>query len=289
MQLLETHQVVSMAQDSRLSDYLVGVFDHLPSRKSVKKALKRGEIRVNDREETSAYWVKEGDRIQLFEGIVKKSVFQLKVPVVYEDDFLALVFKPGGLKTSGSAFRTLENALPFFLRPSTQSDAWRWPRPVHRLDAPTCGLLLIAKTATTGISLAAQFKEKKVKKEYVAVVVGQTPAAGMMDTPVDGKPAKTIFETVRVAPDPKSTFLSLVKVIPETGRTHQIRRHFQQLGNPVHGDKIYGFPDKIFRGKGLFLCATRLQFFHPATGDWMDFSVNYPPKFDNVLNKASRL
>ncbi len=286
MQLLESHTVLEN-EGLRLSDYAVGIFMHLSSRKAVKKAIKRGTVFVNGQAQQTAYRVQKGDVIELKESMVEKPVFPLKLEVLMEDDHLAVIFKPGGIVTSGNQFRTLENALPFALKQSIAPDAWQRPRPVHRLDGPTCGLLMVAKTARAGVALSEMFQNGLIKKEYHAVVVGQTPSSGQIDMPISGKRAITNFETVQIASNAKCGNLSLLRIKPETGRTHQIRIHLASQGFPVHGDKIYGLEGLIFKGKGLFLCASKLSLTHPITGETLVVKTKLPPKFYKAVGIIS--
>ena len=166
MLVLNTHTVSSLAKPARLSDYAVGIFEtHLPSRKSVKKAILKGALIVNGQVGMTATWINTGDQIELIAiDEPTAQVFEFKLKVVYEDDYLALINKPGGIPIHGHQLRTLTNALPYNLKFSSQQDALVSMRPVHRLDAATCGLLLVAKTKQAQIELSRQFQEKKVRK-----------------------------------------------------------------------------------------------------------------------------
>lgn len=105
-------------------------------------------------------------------------VFELSFPVYFEDDHCAVIEKPPGYRVNGNLFRTIENALRYNLTPSTEEDALLKPRPVHRLDKATGGLLLVAKTSRSMISLSAQFHAGTVLKAYEALVAGDPGDGG---------------------------------------------------------------------------------------------------------------
>ncbi|MEL7121358.1 MAG: pseudouridine synthase, partial [Bacteroidota bacterium] len=183
MLVLDTHIVGLLTHPVRLSDYAIGIFDaHLPSRKSVKKAILKGALIVNGEVGMTATWITTGDQIELIAiDEPTAQVFELDLEVIYEDDYLALINKPGGIPIHGHQLRTLTNALPYNIKYSTQKDALASMRPVHRLDAATCGLLLVAKTKRTQIDLSRQFQEKKVSKVYTALVCGKLENNGSIE------------------------------------------------------------------------------------------------------------
>jgi len=276
---LPTHQIIKLIRPARLPDYLQGLFDELPTRSSIKKAIKRQQIKVNGQYQPSGYWVQINDIITYQPpALVPKKILELSLPVLYEDDYLAIIQKPPGISVSGNQFYTIQNALPFNLKVSTQKDAIR-PLPVHRLDNPTSGLLLIAKTKQTRIELGELFLRKQITKQYHAVVIGKTQKKGLISTPIDQKEAQTFFQQVHVVPSFKSKYLSLVLLTPKTGRTHQLRIHLASIGHPILGDKRYGIEGLILKQKGLFLCATHLSFIHPILHQKIEVTIPIPYKF----------
>ncbi|RMG81573.1 MAG: RluA family pseudouridine synthase, partial [Bacteroidetes bacterium] len=280
MEILETHLVPPNTDRVRLSDYLPRVFVSIPSRKGLKKAIKRGQVWVDGAPAETGRWVVPGQKIELIApDLPPPRIYHMALPVVYEDEHLAVVNKPGGISVSGNKFRTLQNALPAHLTPSTRPDALKKMLPVHRLDAPTCGLLLVAKTISARINLGQAFENQTVKKRYRAVTIGEMPASGVLDSPIDGKPARTRFERVSAVRSLKNGWLSTVDLFPETGRTHQLRIHLAQAGYPILGDKLYGPEGLILKGKGLFLCAVELAFLHPFSGEMLRLAIAPPPKF----------
>lgn len=267
--------------EERLSDYAVGLFEKLPTRKSVKKAIKRGEIKVDQQPGISGLWVKPGMRIEYLPAPANRKIFELPLEIVYEDDFLSVVIKPSGIATSGNQFRTLENALPFTLKPSLRAGAYEFPKPVHRLDRATSGLVLIAKTPKVRAKLGQMLENKSVSKHYLAIVSGCVENKnGTIDKPVDEKPAKTTFKVLRQSTDERYTLLELS---PLTGRTHQLRIHCATKGWPILGDRAYG--DGKGPGKGLFLCAVALSFQHPETNKPLSLQIDMPRKFVRFIEK----
>lgn len=270
--IIERHTVPVGIEKERLSDYLVGIFSHLPSRKSVKKAIDNKQVLVNGNRASTGLWVQPGMQIELLPK-VKKPVYELNIPVVYEDEHLAIVNKPAGLATSGNDFKTLENTLSFNLKVVNGFQ----PQPVHRLDRATSGLLIVAKSAKSRILLGEMLADRKVKKLYHAIVHGNIEIPHKIDTPIDGKPATTVI--LDVMPTSKQQF-KLLKLSPHTGRTHQLRIHCARSGFPIVGDTLYG--DHSI-GKGLLLCATQLSFIHPINDTTIDVSIPLPRKFQKLL------
>lgn len=269
------------ANKQRLSDYAVGIFENLPSRKSVKKAIKRGDIQVNNQVGTSGLWVQPGMQIELRSKSSSKKVYEFNLSVIYEDEFLAIVNKLAGLTTSGNQFKTLENALPFNIRKSNRSGAFDFPRPVHRLDRATSGLVLIAKTTKARARLGQMLESKLIAKKYQAIVCGTVEKdEGHIELSVADKSAKSTFKVLKRSGDNCYTFMELS---PLTGRTHQLRIHCATQGWPILGDNQYS--DGKGPGKGLFLSATALSFRHPATKETIDVKIDAPRKFERFMEK----
>ena len=285
---LQKH-IARLETTSRLSDYAVGIFDAIPTRKGIKKAIKKGAIYVNDEVGKTGTWVQKGDEVVLYDlDESPHKVYEFDLPIVYEDDAIALINKPGGIAISGNFYKTVQNALPYNLTKSTATDALSIPRPVHRIDAATCGLLLIAKTKSAHLHLSKQFEQKTIQKQYQAIVIGKLPKQGRIETPIDNKPSTTIYEQVEVIPSLKNTFLTLVNLYPVTGRTHQLRKHLTGLNHPILGDKLYGKEGLILWKKGLFLCAISLSFQHPTTSKAMHIRIEPPNKFRAILEREAK-
>lgn len=284
-----THIVPANISGIRLSDYAVGIFEKIPTRKGIKKAIKKGMIWIDGAPATTGKWVCTGQVIQLKElDRLPAKVYKLKLPVIYEDATLALIHKPAGIVTSGNQFRTLQNTLPYNLQPSSASDALLAPLPVHRLDYSTSGLLLIAKTTSARRVLGNQFEQKQIQKEYRAVVIGQAPINGAIKIPIEQKIAHTLFQRLQTVSSLKNEYLSLLALQPTTGRTHQLRIHLSKIGFPILGDKLYGTEGMILKGKGLFLSAIGLQFTHPIQKELMRFTIAMPDKFSSYMAREQK-
>jgi 23S rRNA pseudouridine1911/1915/1917 synthase len=213
---------------------------------------------------------------------------ELPIDVRYEDDDLLIVNKPPG-QVSHPAFRnssgTLLNALIAYAR-------GRWlPALVSRLDKDTSGLVLVAKTRAIQTALQRLSSDNAIDKEYLAIVAGKPPAAGLIDLAIDrdpwdarrvtvrdrgGVPSVTRFKRLRAVAIASDRYLSLVRCRLITGRTHQIRVHLAARGWPVVGDAAYGVRHPDIKRQALH--AWRLAFRHPVSEVAID--VTAPPPED---------
>lgn len=288
MIILESHTVSEAISNVRLVDYCIGLFPQLPTRNAVKKAMKREEIVLNKEVGRTGLWVKQFDVIEFVDPRKKlPKPFPLKIDVVHEEDSFAVVLKPAGLVVSGNLHRTLENALIDQLQKSEAPDAIKWARPVHRLDGPTSGLVILAKTLSAHHHFGKLFAERTIKKEYHAIVQG-VPDNQTISISVDGKQAESVLTRISSVPSLQNEQLSLVKLEPKTGRTHQLRIHCAEIGHPIVGDQLYGEQGNIMKHKGLFLAATSLTFDHPVTSEMVTISAPIPAKFNALLDREAR-
>jgi len=271
MIIRHTHIVPKNIKHVRLSNYVIGIFPQIPSRKGVKKAIKAGAIYVDEKQGNTGDWIKTGQKIELVELDKKPAkIYALDLPVIYEDDQIALIHKPAGIVVSGNQFHTIQNALLHNLKVSKAVDAFKLPRPVHRLDHATSGLLLIAKTTSANIALS------------------QPTDKGKIEQAIEGKIAVTKYEVKQISPSLKTQHLSLLDLYPLTGRTHQLRIHLANLGHPILGDKLYHGTHPLLQGKGLFLCAVELSFEHPLNKKKMNFCMEAPNKFSYRMEQEKR-
>jgi len=283
------HRVDFIAQGTSLTDYCKEAFPLLGSKTAVKKAIATGRLLVNGELAQFSTRLKVGDQLELQgSGLPKARKFDKDLPVIFEDDYLIVVRKAAGIAVNGTRIKTVENALAGQVRPSSQPDALPRPIAVHRLDVPTKGLVLLAKTKEALMRMSKAFAGGEVRKEYTAVVHGKPPKSGTVDQPVHKKEALTEFDTLRSVPSRVYKHLSLVKLRPITGRTHQLRIHMKQAGHLIVGDKQYAQAQKTILGKGLFLCATKLVFRHPFTDEPLVLTTPPPKRFAKTLDREKK-
>lgn len=281
----QTHTVPELKEPLRLQEYGVGIFELIPTKSALKKAIKKGWITVNNQPATTATFIKGGEQITLtpsYKNLIHKQV-NIKLNVLFQDDYLAAIDKPTGIPVSGYRKLTIANALPHNLTPSTQPDATT-PQPVHRLDKPTTGVLLVGKTSSSIRALNHEFEQRTIQKTYYAVTIGEMPANGIVELPVDDKNALTHYRVIQSVKSERFKMLNLVELTPKTGRRHQLRQHMASLGNPILGDKEYFIPKLILVGKGLYLHAASLELEHPITKNKLVLNAALPKNFTDIFN-----
>lgn len=282
------HTVPDDPPNERIDAYALRAFAAIPSRKQARKALKAGELTCNGNPSSSARFVKAGDVLTLtLSDAPRMPVLSLPLTVVYCDQWLAVVHKPAGIHVRGNHKRTLHRALRANLPISDAEDALPDPDPVHRIDFRTTGLVMVARTAHARAACSALFEHRQIQKRYRAIVVGHLTGAGRIEQPVGGREAISRYRALSHSPSLHCTSLTTVDLFPETGRTHQLRRHMAAIGHPILGDDLY-HNGKIYRGNGLFLCATSQQFAHPITGEPITVSIDEPHKFDTHRRRETR-
>ncbi|APZ47904.1 RNA pseudouridine synthase [Polaribacter reichenbachii] len=284
MQLLETHIAKKLQEPIRFQEYGVGVFKTIPTKSSIKKAIKKGYIFIDGVLATTSKYISGGEKIELFEPKNQANFKRLKLDleVLFEDDYLAIIYKPSGILVSGNKFVTVANALTQNLQKSNQTDAVK-PQPIHRLDYPTSGVLLVGKTSSSIQKLSDLFKNKEIQKTYFAIAIGKMCAGGTINFKVDDKQASTEFEVLSSVKSERFEFLNLVKLLPKTGRKHQLRKHLSAIDHQILGDQDYGNSELILKGKGLYLHAFSLEFLHPFTKETISISKELPKKFKKIF------
>ncbi len=231
----------------------------------------------------------------------------LRVPILYEDDYLLVVDKPAGMPThgfSGKDAGTLANFLVARYPGLRQIGRSRWePGLLHRLDRETSGALLVAKTQEAFKRLRLQFQSGSVRKKYWALVWGQTQKEGVIAYPLvhdrrDRRKMRAVVNRERKRSSSKEwpavtrfrtlsqrRGLSLIEIQIETGVTHQIRVHLAAIGHPVAGDTLYGKDRSDPLGLTRhFLHAHRLEFEHPVTGKKRVVESPLPDELKQVLD-----
>ncbi len=280
----ETHIVPEKIKPLRLQEYGVGIFTGCPTKSGLKKAIKKDAVKVDGKPASTATVITGGETIQLSlsEKAAPKKKLNFPLQVLFEDEYLAVIHKPAGIVVSGNSFKTVARALPQNLEPSNLPDA-TIPQPVHRLDHATTGLLLVGKTGTSIRQLNRLFENKEVQKTYYAVCIQKMESGGRISEPVDNKPATSRYQLCESVSSERFGHLNLVRLHPETGRRHQLRRHLSGMGNPILGDKDYGKAGLILNGKGLYLHAYSLDFLHPFTGEQLHIEDQLPKKFRKIF------
>jgi 23S rRNA pseudouridine1911/1915/1917 synthase len=282
----------------RLDQALARLF-HQYSRSRLQDWLRAGHIKVDGRAAAARMPVTGGEEISLTPPRLPDSgaprAQRMPLKIVHEDAALIVIDKPAGLVVhpgAGQPDRTLLNAL-LAHAPALAGV----PRAgiVHRLDKDTSGLLVVAKTVEAQIDLVRQLAERSVARVYIALVQGDPPASGAIDAPVGrdirartrmavtnrGKPARTTYQVLE-----RFGRAALVECRLETGRTHQIRVHFQHIRHPLVGDTVYRrgtrhgieFPRQA-------LHAAELSLRHPASGEPMTWRSPLPRDFKRLLNE----
>ena len=271
------------------------------SRTQAQKLIADGYIAVNGRAVRSGLKLAAGDRVTIeIRPPLPSSLSPEAIPlqIVYEDDDLLVIDKPAGLTVHpapGHPNHTLVNAILAHLSELPETDDWRRPGIVHRLDKDTSGLVLVAKNNAAHQNLTEQFRSRSVVKNYLVLVQGRlTPPDGTIEAPIGrdrahrermavvaaghGREARTHYHVVRYI-----GHYTLLEVRPETGRTHQIRVHLGAIGYPVVGDAVYGV--KSVHLSRQFLHAARLGFRLPATGEFVEFQADLPPDLAQALKE----
>ena len=285
MPIIEEHVVEE--EGLRLDRWAVENFSNLPSRASARKACKRGDILLNGAPAETSRFVRIGDRVSLAESESLRPICEVALQVVYRDPELAVVYKPAGILTNGNRHRTLEHALPMALGRSSAPGSLLTPRPVHRLDYETTGLVVVARTAGALMQLGRAFEARDVHKRYRAILVGRLEGEGEICEPLDGRPAQTRWKVVGWNRSLKVKWCTTVELTPCTGRMHQLRRHMLSIGHGILGDHRY-VDGPVYQKNGLFLSAVALDLPHPTTGDRLILSVAEPRKFSAFRKREQR-
>lgn len=289
MNILETHLVPNETSSIRFIDYALTVFTDIPTKSAMKKAIKKSSFLIENKPIQTGTIIKAGQTIvRVDTEKVPEKFYRIDIQIVHEDEHIAIINKPAGIVVSGNSFKTIVNALPLHLSKSKEVDALNLFKPVHRLDAATSGLLIIAKTARSLALLGQMFEAKKIRKEYRAIVCGKIDKEASITSPIDGLQAWTSYQVIRSVPSLQNDTISLVRLSPHTGRTHQLRIHMATIGNPIMGDPLYGSQAHMLKGKGLFLCAVSLSFLHPISKIELKFSIDMPPKYDALLEREKK-
>ncbi len=289
------------ADDSiRIDKYMISKLN--VSRSKIKRMIDTGNILVNGKNIKASYILKFDDEIYYNEEYsedVDIVAQDIDLDIVYEDEYLLVVNKKSGMVVHpgvGNYEDTLVNALMFHCNNLSHVNGKVRPGIVHRIDADTSGLLLVAKNDDVHNDLARQISEKTVLRKYIALVHGviledtatidapigrsKTDRKKMDVTDVNSKEAIT---HLRVIERYKNS--TLIECVLETGRTHQIRVHMAYIKHPVVNDPVYGYKKLDDKEFGQMLHAQTIGFVHPVTKKYLEFSVDVPLKFKEILKK----
>lgn len=284
-------------------DVAVTILDSGLTRTRVQKLLADGLITVNNTVHKASYRVSAGDHIIVTVPPVRAPQPQpeaIDLKIIYEDDDVLVLNKPKGLvvhPAAGHSGGTLVNALLHHCRELSGIGGEARPGIVHRLDKDTSGVLVVTKNDRAHLSLATQFREHTVTREYVAIVHGEVQAKqGIIDAPIARDPKHR--KKMAVCPEGRGrravTRFCVLERLPgytllalrlETGRTHQIRVHMASIGHPVVGDSTYGPRKTIMLAASQALHARLLGFRHPADGRYLEFKAEAPPEFHKLLER----
>ena len=268
------------------------------TRSQIQRLIRNGSILVNERVATPGRRLKPGEVVSVTVVPDTKATLEpqpIPLTVVYQDKDLIVLDKPSGLTVHpgpGHPSNTLVNAL-LALRLDLSSVGGRLrPGIVHRLDKDTSGLMVVAKNDGAHVEMARQWKSREVRKGYLALVRGEVKVLeGIIETPigrnprdrkkmaviVNGKSAITKYKVSQRFKD-----YTLLQVFPRTGRTHQVRVHFANLGHPLIGDRLYGGGSELLSRQ--FLHANFIGLSLPSTGKWMEFTSHLPRDLQIVMD-----
>lgn len=294
-------------ETGRIDKVLVELLsDESFSRSTVQKLLKDEQVKVNGEFVKANFKLDGTESIEItipMEETLDIIGEDIPLNIVFEDEDLLVINKEAGMvvhPSKGHSSGTLVNALIHYLGDDlSQSDEGVRPGIVHRIDKDTSGLIVVAKNNFTHQKLAEQLIDHSMGRSYVALVNGiiQSPS-GIIEAPIkrdsqnrikfttdhDGKYALTQFEVLETYP-----YNTLVEAQLKTGRTHQIRVHFEFIGHPIVGDPLYRQGLGQMKGQlatlddGQYLHAKTIHFVHPRTNEYMEFTTELPERFELVL------
>ena len=299
--------ISSQFTGKRLDQCLASLLPEV-TRSGMQKLIKDGFVLVNQKSAKPASLVKANDSISVEIPCPKKceiAAEDIPLNIVYEDADLIVINKSPDMvvhPACGNWSHTLVNALLFHCKDLSGIGGELKPGIVHRLDKGTSGIIVAAKNDASHLFLSKQFKDRKIKKVYMALVCGLLKNDhGEIDKPIGrsikdrkkfssktrkGRIALTSWQVVKRF----ENNLSLVEVELHTGRTHQIRVHFAEMGYPLLGDEVYGFKKSKFQieFKRPALHAAKIGFFHPSTNVWMEFEAPLAKDFADLLNRLEK-
>lgn len=285
MTLQPTTEDVRRRLDAYLSEHIPQV-----SRSFLQNLIDKGTIKVNGTMQKTGYKLRANDTIEVDYDFTVLEQEKIDLPILYEDDDCIVINKPLGVLSHSKGAFNPEGTVGSFIRPKLKDLDGDRAGIVHRLDRATSGVIIAAKDATAVSWLQKQFSQRKVKKTYYAVIKGAPKLkkavieVAIERNPRDpktfrpgsrGKPATTEYEVVEEGPT-----YSLIKLMPKTGRTHQLRVHLKYLGHPIVGDTIYDGE----AAERLFLHAEQLEITLPNR-ERKTFEAPLPSEFRAIIKQ----
>jgi hypothetical protein len=272
------------------------------SRTYIQKLIKDGYASVNGKPIKNNFKLKPLDKVKL--NIPETSEpdiigEDIQLDIVYEDDDVILINKPKNMvvhPAPGHYSGTLVNALMNHCKNLSGINGVLRPGIVHRIDMDTTGIIIACKNDLAHKFISEQLKVHSIKRKYKAVVHGNLKEdEGVIDKPigrhdidrkkmsVNAKHSKQAITHYKVIERFKSA--TLIECELETGRTHQIRVHMASINHPLYGDSVYGYDKEKYQLDGQVLHAETLGFIHPTTKEYMEFNVEIPEYFKELLRK----
>ena len=292
--------VIKVDKDGvRIDSYIASVSEY--SRSKAAELIDSNNVLVNEKGVKSSYKVKLGDLIEIpekIEEVITLEPEEMDIDIVYEDEYLAIINKKSGMvvhPAAGNRSGTLANGLLYHFNKISNSKTIR-PGIVHRLDKDTSGLMVVAKDDKTHELLADMIKHKKVERKYIALVWGVVMHdKGKVDAPIgrdfnnrqrytvtdiNSKDSVTNFAVIERFKD-----ATLLELLLETGRTHQIRVHMNYIGHPIVNDPVYGNRKIIDTSFGQMLHSKSIRFVHPITKKELYFEESLPNEFTKIVDE----
>ena len=272
------------------------------SRTHVSKLIDDGNCAVNGKPAKTSLKLKEGDVVEINIPDTKPLEIEkenIPLDIVYEDEDILIINKPQGMvvhPANGHYEHTLVNAVMYYSDDLSGINGVARPGIIHRIDKDTSGLICVAKNDKAHLALSKQLKDHTMARTYIALVRGVIPEnTGEINMPIgrdprnrqkmavtrtNSKEAVTYFKVLQ-----RFSNNTLVECKLKTGRTHQIRVHLSYIGYPVEGDPLYAGKkyDTLYK-KGQLLVATSLKLIHPSTHQEMEFNIELPDYFKEIID-----
>lgn len=261
------------------------------TRSSLSSLFDKELVLANGKPAKPSYKLRAGDKLEVNTYLLRAEPEAIEIPIIYEDNDVIVMNKPAGLLTHSKGALNTEATVASFIKPKLTDKNMTGNRAgiVHRLDRATSGVIIAAKNDKALKWLQKQFSTRKTNKTYLAIVEGvPTPEEAIIDAPIErnpkkpqtfrvgggGRPSQTRYKVLKKsALGGLSNSYSLLELVPQTGRTHQLRVHLKYIGHPIVGDRVYGHD-----GEHMYLHAKSLEIILPD-GRQMKFEIPEPKIF----------